>query len=191
MQAEQEKTYVVDGMIWNEDGECLGVWEKPSFHVDTQEKAEWLMEKLSGYDAEVLALDARLKALSENLGKMKADVQRKRDGLAYKYGPELEKFAKDNLPAGKKTWVCPYGSVAFRASHGGVRVVDDRLALEMAQKSGWANAIKVSEEFRVSQLTEAQTLEIKNFYAPENDMGRAFKIVEPSELASVKTGVKD
>lgn len=195
MQAELNNSVVIDGLLFDiETGECLGVWEKPAFHVTDTEKAEWLMRKLWDYDADILALEAREKAILENIGKMKADVKQRRDGLAYRFGPELEQFAKENLPQGKKTWACPFGSVSFRASHGGVRVVDEKSALEIAQKSGWANAIKVTEEFRVSQLTPLQADTVKAWLTesdPSQDIvGNAFKIVEPQDLATIKTGVK-
>jgi hypothetical protein len=192
MQAEQITTTVIDGCIFDaETGECLGVWEKPAFHVTDQRTAEWVLEKVSGYDADIAALDARLNALKENMEAMRRDLKQRRDGLVYRFGPELEKFAKDNLPAGKKTWVCPYGSVAFRATQGGVKVIDEDLALEIAKENGWTNALKVTEAFRISLVTPEQKAEIESAVS----MGfanavRAFDVKEPGEAATIRTGVE-
>lgn len=186
----EQTTVEIDGLIYDaETGECLGA-VSPEFHVTDQASAEWVMHKAFDLDADIVAIGARLKALSENLGKMKADKERQRSGLLYRFGPELEKFARENLPKGKKTWVCPYGSVAFRATQGGIKVLDPALALEVAQTEGMQNAIKTTESFLVSQLTEAQKGLIESkFGSHDPRWSRAFQKTEPGESSTVKTGI--
>lgn len=193
---ELTSTIEIDGNVYDSDtGEHLGVVGKPEFHVIDQASAEWVLEKMAALDSDILAIEARLKALSENLGVMKAEKERNRAGLLYKFGPELEHFAKENLPNGKKTWTCPYGSVSFRSTSGGLRVKDKDAALEIATMQGWTNTIKVTEEFQISRLDPAQR-ELAESCLGSNPSGKvgvgwaeAFTITEPTETSTIKTGV--
>lgn len=185
----QQTTVEIDGIVYDaETGEVLGT-VKPKFEVNDQESAEWVFKKLLDADAELAALAARKKALLENLGAMERNVQQRRDGLLYRFAPELENFARENLPKGKRTWTCPYGSVSFRATSGGIKVLDDALALEVAQTEGMQNAIKVTEAFRVSQLTDVQKeLIVSKFESHDSRWARAFAKTDPGESATIKTG---
>lgn len=187
VQEKLQTTVEIDGMIFDtETGECLGA-TKPEFHVTDEKSAEWVMSKVFALDAEILAYESRLKALSENLGTMKAEKERQRAGLLYRFGPELEHFAKENLPKGKKTWTCPYGSVSFRTTHPRLDVVDEALAVAFC-KTYAPEAVKVKESVLKSLIPDRVQAELA---AAQNETGQTFgfELVAGGESTTIKTGV--
>lgn len=123
----------------------------PSFSISDESSAEWLMEKIQEMDAEIAAFKLREEAVVQNLTTKRREVERRRDGLLYKYKGELENFAKSNLPTGKKTWTCPYGSVAFRATKARLSVENPDFAMVWAENNA-PDAIQTERRFMVSKL---------------------------------------
>jgi len=79
-----------------------------------------------------------------------------------------------------KTLTTPFGSVSFRTVKGGLKVVDASLALSVAQAHGWIEAIKVTESFQISKLSEEQ----KNILTAE--MPDGFEYTLDRETMSIK-----
>lgn len=179
---------IIDGMAFDaETGEFLRFVQKPEFHVTDTASAEWLLEKASSLDADILALDARLKALAENLTAMKREKERQRDGLLYRFGKELEHVARENMPKGKKTWTCAYGSVAFRTTQPRLDVRDEDTALAWA-RSECPDAVKVKESLLKSLIPAEQTASLMCDPTKADALG--FTVVPEGESVTVKTGVK-
>lgn len=174
--------YLVDP----DTGEVLGLVNKPKFEVNDQSSAEWVLEKMQTEDAEILALQARLKALTENLTTMLKSHQQKRAWLEMRFGPELARYAKDNLPKGKKTWTCPYGKVSFTSTPEKLKVRDKNIALKWAHDE-CQEAIKVIEDLVISSIP-AETVEAL-LSAPMTADTFGFAIVPAGERVSIKTGV--
>lgn len=177
----------VDGLLFDADtGEFLSVVKSPEFHVIDVATAEWVLEKVSKLEAEAMALQARLTALAENLGRMMAEKKRQSEGLLYRFGPEIEQVAKENMPKGKKTWTCAYGSVAFRATKARVDIRDNALALEWAKVHA-PDAVKVTESVLKSLIPDEI---LANFTDnPTYADTEGFTVVPAGESSTIKTGV--
>ena len=186
MLQENLQTTTIDGVIYDtETGECLGT-VKPEFHVTDQASAEWVMEKVFSLDAEIAAYEARLKALSENIGAMKRTKEQQRAGILYRFGPEVENFAKENLPKGKKTWTCPYGSVSFRTTQAKLDIADQDRAIVWA-KSEAPEAVKVTESILKSMIPADKVNWIME--NPTSADANGFTIVPAGESSTIKTGI--
>lgn len=106
----------------------VGLLDKGYFRIDTDERAEWLIGKLSGLAFE----QERIKS---NAADMIARLQRQHDGLLNRFGAELEEFAKTKLEWKSKTVQFLQGKVNWRTSKsGGPRVTDTEAALQYCQE---------------------------------------------------------
>lgn len=173
------ETVVIEGHVYDaQTGEYMHPAEKDGFRIDDQATAEWFGEKIAEMDADIKALEMRKAALTANIDRQIADVQRHRDGMMFRYGAQLEAFAKANLPKGKRTWTCPFVSVAFRTVKASFRVRDESQALEWA-KANCSEAVKVKESFLTSNVSDAMKI-----LAPD-----VFDAVPERETVSIETGV--
>lgn len=152
----QDSTVVIDGREYDaETGGLLRTLGKDKEWVpETPSDFERIGEWLSALDGELAGIEARRKFLNENLDTMAREVQRRKDGLLWKFRPLIEDHAKANLPKGKRTWTCPFMSVAFRAVKARLKVTDKDLALSWAKENA-PEAVVIKEEFQVSKLPAA------------------------------------
>lgn len=165
-------------------GEVLHV-DRPGFHVDSVPALEWLMERLSEQDAQIAALNARKAAVCENLDIQIKQIENKRKGLLYKYENELVEVARQNLPEGKRTFICPFGQVKFTKVAARLKVADPEKALHLAKTLGWENAIKRTEEFQISKLDAEQ----KQFAEANIEGMEGFEMTPATESFKVETGI--
>lgn len=174
----QEPEYIID----IETGEILGI--KEEFHVTDESSADWVLEKIMDAEANIARENMKLKAITENIESRKKEYQNKINFLKMRFGPELEQFAREQVEGGKsKTWKGSFGRLSFRSVKGGLRVVDKEEALTVAQVNGFTNAIKTTEEFQISKLTDAQR-EMLEFKLPGG-----FELKPDSEVFEIKSGV--
>lgn len=152
-----QNTIEQDGFIIDaETGEILGL-VKAEFQVTDEKSADWVLEKMMDEELNIIREDIKLKALAENCEDRKAQSRKRIEFLKWKFGPQLEAFAAKQLENAKaKTWKGTFGKLSFRNTKGGLRVVDKAEALIVAQVNGFTNAVKVTEEFQISKLTDAQ-----------------------------------
>lgn len=189
--AQEREVNIIGGKaFYIDDGTFAYLTERPAFKVEDEGSATWLMEKLSEMDGDLAGLAAQRAALVANVDSMIADVVRARDGMEYRYGPELVEFAGRNLPESKsgrtikKTWTCPFGKVSFKDKAPRLVVVDAEKAIEWAKAVGWDDAIKVTpDSFLVSGVPKGTTIT-----AEDEDHGLR---VEPAvlDVPTIKTGV--
>lgn len=181
-QLQETSTVEIDGNIYDaETGEFLqSAGRKSDWLPQDAADYEWLGEKLGQADAEILAIEARRKFVNENFDAMVKDVQRKKDGLLWKFGRMIEDFARGNLPKGKKTWTCPTMSVSFRLSGPRLSVTDPDLALSWARDNA-PEAVVVKESFQVSKLPQDAKESLM-----QSPVG-GFEVVPEKETASIKT----
>ena len=173
---EEGVRYICDS-ITGEVLECKAV-----FRVDSVDKATWLLERLSEQDASLAALDARKKAILDNLSVMESRTKSKRNALLFKFQPELEQVARENLEKGKKSWLCEFGSVQFRTQPARLKVADPTVALEWAKLNA-PETIKLTEEFQISKLT-AEDRECLIEHVPSG-----FEVSPECETVTIKTGI--
>jgi phage host-nuclease inhibitor protein Gam len=89
------------------------------FHVDSQQAAEWVIDKMIALEERAERLDAQYKA-------MKAAIIRDRESLDRRFSSELRAWASENMPVKSKTLHLLTGSVSFRTVRGGPRIADSR-----------------------------------------------------------------
>ena len=204
-QIEQEAApVVIDGyLIDQETGEVLGHVEvKSQFQVTDRKSAEWVLEKILNAESDVLAVEETptviaARAILSNAEKIKKERQARADWLRTRFEPELGHWAKQALEetGGKsKTIKTLFGSISLRTVKGGVRVLDKEFALELAKKE-YPDAVKVSEEFQISKLTDEQKREIEvglagTIWPSDDTYRRAFDLKPETEAITIKTGVE-
>lgn len=178
-----EQTYTIqDNFVVDQaTGEVLGEVVDQAGAITNQEALEAVLERIGNVESQLLGLQARHQAILENCKKLE---KRKENYLSYLksvYSSPIEEYAKARLEDGKsKTLTTPYGSVSFRVVKGGLKVVDKALALETAIELGMVNAIKNTQEFQVSKLTDEQ-VDTLSCTLPQG-----FDVVPDRETMSIK-----
>lgn len=105
---------VIDGYRIGPDGEVLEFVGEPRFAIDSESAAEWVLEKRQDEESRIVALKAKREAILANLGREIKHHEGRVRALDYRFAAELEAFARTRLSGKRRTWTCPYGSVAFR-----------------------------------------------------------------------------
>lgn len=102
----------------------------PMFHIDSDERAEWLLGKLSD-------LKAERERISTNAANMIAANMNREKALINRFGDELQQLceAKRKAPGFKgKTVKFLQGDCNWRALKGGARIVDPELCTSVFQQ---------------------------------------------------------
>ena len=152
-----DNTYqIVDNFVVDQDGVVLGEVVTEGA-IASQEALEVVLERMADVESQLVALKTKHEAIIENCRKLEV---KKASYLAYLrgvYSNPIEAYAKSRLEGQKsRTLTTPYGQVSFRTVKGGLKVSDKGLALATAHKLGMVEAIKVTEEFQISKLTDEQ-----------------------------------
>lgn len=110
------ETEVVDGyLIDSRTGEVLEYVGRPEFHVTDDSAAEWVLERRGEIEADLAAIRARREAILANLDRLEREQAARLKAWDWRFAGELEQFARGRLEGGRKrTWQCPFGSVAIR-----------------------------------------------------------------------------
>ena len=176
-----DNTYqIVDNFVVDLDGVILGEVVTDGA-IASQEALEVVLERMADVESQLVALKTKHEAILENCRKLEV---KKASYLAYLkgvYSNPIEAYAKSRLEGQKtKTLTTPYGQVSFRTVKGGLKVSDKGLALATAHKLGMVEAIKVTEEFQISKLTDEQRDAIAT------TLPEGFEIVPDRESMSIK-----
>lgn len=159
---------------------------KPDFRVTDAESADWVLKKICDAESEIARLDMVLASVRERLEADRKAQARRVEYLKAKFGADLEEFAKENLPKGKRTWHGTWGEVAFRSTKPRLDIEDDAKALAWAKASPLTeSAVKVTEKLNKSELP-ADTVAFL-LTDPELASIAGFKVVPASESCSIST----
>lgn len=149
--ATRENVIHEDGFrIDAETGEVLDLYDYPAnvgaklantlggqpWQPETHDDADWLLEKMSVIDGDILALEARKEALVRHMDAQIAGKRRRRDFLVWRFGPALAEFARRTLEStGNKgrTVHLTHGTVGFRKSRATVQILDMDAAVKWAE----------------------------------------------------------
>jgi len=149
--------------------------------IASQEALEVVLERMADVESQLVALKTKHEAIIENCRKLEV---KKASYLAYLkgvYSNPIEAYAKSRLEGQKtRTLTTPYGQVSFRTVKGGLKVSDKGMALATAHKLGMMEAIKVTEEFQISKLTDEQRDAIAT------TLPEGFEMVPDRESMSIK-----
>lgn len=183
----ENATLTEDGYYVDENGEIVGfkpVFAEREFDGDY---AKWVLEKISELDSDIAGINARQSAILENLATQKRHAEQRKNYLLFKYSQSLTEFARENLPKGKKTWTCDYGSVKFTSKPAKLVVVDDSKAIQQAKQLA-PGAVKVVESFLISKVDDEMKSVLMNDAEAASMWGLA--IEQESETVKIETGVK-
>ena len=176
-----DNTYqIVDNFVVDQDGVVLGEVVTEGA-IASQEALEVVLERMADVESQLVALKTKHEAIIENCRKLEV---KKASYLAYLrgvYSNPIEAYVKSRLEGQKtRTLTTPYGQVSFRTVKGGLKVSDKGLALATAHKLGMVEAIKVTEEFQISKLTDEQRDAIAT------TLPEGFEMVPDRESMSIK-----
>jgi hypothetical protein len=101
-----------------------------TFHINSDEAANWLLRKLANIEAE----KARVKSQAETmLRQLDGDAE----GLRFLYESELQEFVRQKLAASgarRKSVAFLQGTCAFRTAPASVKITDPKAALDYARE---------------------------------------------------------
>jgi hypothetical protein len=178
-----ELELIGDSYYLYETGEYVGDKLPEQFSVNSDSALEWVMEKIFNAEAELLAEAEKVKTILANYERKKARASAKADWFRSRFLPEVEQYAKTKLDGKSKSVDTPFGRISFRTKKGGLRVADKEEALWFAKTEGYTNAIKTTESFLISELTDAQKAVVVQ------RIPSGFVIEPDSEVCDIKTGV--
>lgn len=150
------------------------------FTIKDDASLEWVMEKFFNAEMDIKSEDEKIEALINAYQARRKKRIARLEWLNARFKAEIEAYAKTKLSGKTKYIDTPFGRISWRIQKGGLRVVDKVKALDFAKGHGWNDAIKVSEEFQISKLTEEQRLFFAD-YIPEG-----FELTEDAEVCSIK-----
>jgi hypothetical protein len=131
-------TFVMDGYIVDAaTGEVLGLLEDDTFMVTSPDAADWVLKKIAGEEAAIVALDVQEQAILTNIARLRKQFQARVKFLHWKFDAQLEALARDQLAVKKgrpsKTYTLPHGSIVFRNVPESYAVEDMESAVEFVE----------------------------------------------------------
>jgi hypothetical protein len=189
-----ERQTAVDGDDWLYDtdtGEVLGHVEVTErFTVDSASAADWALELRSRIEGNIAGIDARIKALNEQLQALRKQEVRKLSWWEYRFGGSLIAFARAMLAGTKsRTARFTWGKVAFRTTPGRTQILDMTHAVQFV-KTWDPDAVKVVESVTTKDVRNALAAASA---ATGEDLSRSLPfLIEsgPGESVTVSTGIE-
>lgn len=146
-----------DGWIYEiETGEILGHADVlDRFEVNSADAADWVLGMRSAIEADIVATDLRLRAVTEQLKAIRREHERKLAWWEWRFRPSLVAFARSVL-AGRKerTARFTWGSVSFRRTQGSRQILDMEAAVAW-MKTASPGRVKVVESVTVTDVVKA------------------------------------
>ena len=149
----------VDGIGYAESGEIVAM---PEFCIDTPEKLDWWLERLSNFDSQVSAKKLQLASVQERLETDIRQIERRRESLYKRFEREAQEVVGELIEGGKaKSVNRAFGKLGWRTLPTRVEalvplkvtvgeVSDDR-ALAWASEH-CPEAVRLTTEVQVSKL---------------------------------------
>lgn len=156
------------------------------FSVKDDSSLEWVMQKFFDAEHDLKSEEAKIDAIMKTYAQRRGRKLARLNWLKARFTPEIEAYAKTKLSGKTKYIDTPFGRIAWRIQKGGLRVVDKAAALSLAKANVWSNAVKVTEEFQISQLTAEQLTQIQAYCtkSPKEEIG--FELTPDTEVCSIK-----
>lgn len=178
-----------DGWIYEiETGEILGRADVlDRFEVNSADAADWVLRIRSEIEADILAVDARLRAVTEQLKAIRREHERKLAWWEWRFRPGLVAFARSLLEGKKErsarfTW----GSVSFRRTQGSRQIVDMEAAVAW-MRTACPGRVKVVESVTVTDVVKAAGERGNGDLLPEF---RWLSSTGPGESVKIATGLE-
>lgn len=138
-------------------GEVLGEADRSDEWVPkTREEVERVLDKIGACDAELVAIEARRRALLANLDSQANDIARRREYYVMRYEGALRSFADSALKmtGGKtRTVKLDTGRLSFRTIPASLNIARERKVDAIAwAKSHAPDAVRVIEDVLITEL---------------------------------------
>lgn len=180
-----EYTIINDQIVDLESGEMLGPVVEAG-EIVNELALETVLDKIGQVEARLSGMKNRHELMKENMAKLEKRVEAYLEYLYVMYNQPVEAYASKRLEGAKtKTLNTAYGSVSFRTSKASVKVTDNDQAVLVAKSYSWDDAIKTTETFQVSKLTEEQKATLTQAVKENNFQG--FEYVPESQKMAIKT----
>ena len=172
------------------DGEVLGrVGLDEHFTIDTEAKADWALELRSEIEGELAGIDARIKAVTEQLSRLRKQKLARLSFWDFKFRSQIIGFARTWLENRKeRTMQLTWGKVAFRKTAGRTEIMDMPKAVAFVR--AWApDAVKVVETVNQEAIKEARENAVAaNFAGVPPDLP-FLASSGPGESITISTGI--
>ena len=126
------------------------------FCVHDTASAEWVLEKMQGVEAEIKALELQRDAVVENLNRMIKAKETRKNWWNYRFGRELEEFARQKIQGMKSKFVdTAYGRLSFRKNPSSLSIrpeMKEKAIQFVKENHPYAIQTKVTENVLVSEL---------------------------------------
>lgn len=179
-----------DGWVIDaETGEILGRSDlSDRFEVNSDDAADWALELRSRLEADLLAVDARLRAVQEMLGAIKRERMRRLSWWEWRFRPSLEAYARTKLTKKVRTAMFTWGKVAFRTTAGSHEILDMERAVAWVRM--WApKRVKVVETVGIKDVMAAAEIAEKAT-GEKAELPNWLKASGETESVKIETGVE-
>lgn len=153
------------------------------FTIDTREKADWLLKKLAGIEAEEKLIEAQAQKMLEQL---RSD----RESLLGRFGAELESFTRGETEGGRrKSLTLFHGTVGFRTVPARLVVENQEDALQTARLLAPEAITTVPAQEKLD--TRALVEKAKTALETTGEVWPGLKLTETEERFTIKTNTKE
>jgi hypothetical protein len=165
--------------------------------IESEEDFLWVSRKIMESESALVAEQARLKAVIQNIEDMLRARQSRVNWLKSKYDSQLQDYAWMQLPRdseGKpkvKTLRNPFLKISFRTTKGKLKVVDNESAVAFLEERNVFEAVKVEKRVLVSAIPRElaeEIVETVDALWPEGKP-KPFEYIEGKEVATIQTGI--
>jgi len=163
------------------------------FVIDTEDRVEWYLSKLSEYQAEIIGIDQSTDALIARLEKqrssIKSRVNTKIKALEYKFRHQVEEICKKIFgETGEKTHYFKWGTCSFRTTKGKIVIDSRELALKFAEDNCLTECVGVTKNIIVKPYVSFS----KNYMlSHKGQLPPGLKLNDDETSFKVSTGTDD
>lgn len=200
--AERRVATTPDGWLYDErTGEVLGLADDVDdegrslglrgvdgrFEVDSEEAANWTLMVRTQIESDLLALEARRKAVNAQIDALIAERRRRLSWWEYRFQPSLVEFARTLLKGKGRTAQFIWGKVAFRKTKGSTAILDPDTALEyvetfapsLVSRKAWVTVAAINQAALIAEDATGEP-QVLSFVARSGE----------SESVTVSTGLE-
>jgi hypothetical protein len=158
------------------------------FEVNSEADADFVLEIRSRIEAEIVAVDARLKALAAQLHAIRQQAIRKLSWWEWRFAPSLVVFARSILTGKSRTARFAWGSVSFRSTRGANQILDMDAAVQWMRTFA-PEKVKVKETVTVTDVLAVRAALARELGETEEHLPW-LKSEAPAENVTISTGIE-
>jgi hypothetical protein len=177
-----------DGFIYCIDtGEILGhVDATDRFKIESQESADWTLEKRAEIESNIVAIRVRRRAVNEHLKSLEDALIRRLSWWEFRFGSELIAYARTLLKGKSRSVQFAYGKVAWRVTKGRNEILSPTEAIEYVKLYA-PEKVKIKESVDIAGVLAAIE---RAREAGDEDKPNWFVQSGPDENVTISTGIE-